>query len=252
MAFAPKAPAMTTIQRQLIVDLDRMAMALDSESVPTTLAIFIARRHMPNNGHGMLRRLCHDGYLRLRTERYELTERPLPLARDCAIGSPPAELDETFFRIVATEWRSGNRSVDTFFKKIAEEERKDVFKDERLIDAQQIERDLCKPRTSVNGSRTASASWGTIVADHLLLQSIKGQGLTTSESVRLLAHHHPHLSSPQSKQTALRSKGLLDASARPGQRDGHWVVSKIAEEAVERLGMQPSLTQEQAQALLGP
>lgn len=243
---------MTTVQRQLIVDLDRMAMALDSDSVHTTLAMFIARRHMPNNGHGMLRRLCHEGYLRLRTERYELTEKPLPLARDCAVGSPPASLDDKFFSVVATEWRSGNRSVETFFMKIAETEREESFKDERQISLQQIERVLSKPRTTVNGSRTASASWGTIMADHLLLQMVKGQGLSTIESVRLLAHHHPHLTAPQSKQTALRSKGLLDTSGRPGQRDGRWSVSKAAEEAIERLGMQPSLTQDQARAMLDP
>jgi hypothetical protein len=251
MPFASNTPVMTGIQRQLVVDLDRMATALNSKYIPRTLAIYVTSRHNPNLQEGMLRRLCHDGYLRLRTDDcYELTQTRLPPVKECAVGSHPAELNDNFFTIIATEWQSGNRSVETFFLKVAQEEKSEAPANSPQATAQQIELALCKTCVAVNGGRTPSTPWGVIIADHMLLQRLKGNGLSSRELRRLLEYHDPNLVSPQSRQTTMRNKGLLDMSGSQWQRNSKWFVSKAAEEIIMRLGTQPSLSHDQARAML--
>ncbi len=249
MAFAPARIILTRVQRQILVDLDRMAMALNSDdSVPFALARFVASRHGTIHAHRVLIGLCQNGFLRPnhRDECYILTDKPVPPERECPRTSVPvATLDVSFFEQVAAKWISGDRAVETYLVRDDDPE-----STRSSVSEQSIERTLTKARIAVNGSTSAATPWGTIMADHLLLEELNGGGLIGPQSVRLIAMHYPHLGAPQSKQTAMRAEGVLDTTRKAGLKGGLWSVSDLAAHVIARLRIQPSLTPDQARAFL--
>ncbi|MEK7615289.1 MAG: hypothetical protein AAB431_02810 [Patescibacteria group bacterium] len=116
MSFAPEAHSITKIQWQILVDIDRMACALDSDSVPAAIAVYVARRHKGTNPEGTILALVREGYLlKKKDERYEVGGKRLPQRSSGLPGNETTPLDQKTIETIATQWKAGGRDIDAFF-----------------------------------------------------------------------------------------------------------------------------------------
>ena len=247
MKFAPEPTSLSQRHHRILVDLRRLANAIESRFVPERLAIYVAEQHKILSAEDILMELCRGGYLRyLRAqERYAFTDVQTSTPQRIQIDGARIFLDDSFFKTIAFRLREGPESIDALLRETDADE-----ETENPLTLERVEEALFQPRYAVNGSRTPAARWDAVAADHLYLEQVCGSALSAGSTLRLLSHHYPHLVNPTARRNALRSAGILAPIFPHGKHHNRWTVTELAREVLKKRTVHAGLTQNEAKALL--
>lgn len=245
MTFAPESVTLTKIQWRILVDIDRMTIALNADSIPAAIAIHISRWHKGVNPEGTLRELVRTGYLLKKQggERYQVGDKRIPQRCEQLPGVSSLELDIRVIKTIAAKWTEGKRDLDGVFN----EERM-----ERSRSRAEIERALDCPRYRINGSKTPTASWAEIMTDHMRVETAHGGALPTSVSKAVLIHHLPHLdeTNARSKLDSMYNAGIVACDLTDGKWKRCWMVSAIVRDILNARRAISRMSDEDIQLLL--